>query len=243
MKAEFNAESKARLSELLEGWGCSFETFDKLNNGSYEQALAAVSLETLDKFYGQLFKPGQSYRQAASKCPRWPKGTPKAGSFPSDKLLGKIARRIRQESTLNGVGRMAELIERVRKRTENLPGAKQSVVLDTFVTILQEEMAEEKLDGLPMGQMLKPLDRLLAKERMDRQSNIHAEKKLQKERDQELKLAQITQAQTKLELQLSQYKDKVAETKEKLEKTLTRARANSPSKETLDRLAEELKLL
>lgn len=234
----------ARLKEILSQYGAEWESWEDQKTGSYEHALAGSSLEHLEHFYSVLFTPGKTDEEKIIDCPPWPTGTTRAGQQPSSGLLSKIATRIRTESTLNSVGRMSQFIERVGQKCLQLPGAQQSKVLDGFVTVLQQEMVTENLSGIPMSAMLKPLDRLLTKEQMDRESNLQQEKKRQKEKDQALKLQQIKQAQTKLELELQKYKDQVAESKKKIEAALTAGnRDGAIPKEVFDRCAEELKLL
>jgi hypothetical protein len=196
----------ARLKEILSQYGAEWETWEDQKTGSYEHALAGSSLEHLEHFYSVLFTPGKTDEEKIIDCPPWPSGTARAGQQPSAGLLSKIATRIRTESTLNSVGRMSQFIERVGEKCKQLPGAQQSKVLDGFVTVLQEEMVTENLSGVPMAAMLKPLDRLLTKEQMDRESNTQAEKKRQKEKDQQLKQQQIAQSDRRIALLESKVK-------------------------------------
>jgi hypothetical protein len=127
---------------------------------------------------------------------------------------------------------------------KKLFGGRHTEVVDKFITVLGEEMGKDAVRGMRVGEMLKPLDRLLVKERMDRETSMQAEKLRRADRSLEIKSEQIALAQSKLELELQKYRDKEAARKKALEEaTAGRTPDGSVPREVFDRFAEELKLI
>lgn len=172
----WSTADRQALSDLLERFGSSLESFLSLRVDSYEHALARHSLEHLELLYSELLKPGQKEDQTQANCPPWPPGTTRAGRQPSTGLLSQIAERLRTESTLNSLGRVSGFLDKIRNRASALPAGKQNEVLDTIVTLVGEEMIAAKLGGATMVEMLDPLDRLLMSEGMKTKAQFEAQK-------------------------------------------------------------------
>jgi len=95
----FTPEAKQKFSALVESWGGDPGTFWDQKSDSYEMALAALSLESLEQFYSALFDPANTDATARLKCPPWPPKSPRAGQLPSERLLGKIRSRFNLDGT------------------------------------------------------------------------------------------------------------------------------------------------
>ena len=149
------------LSETLERFGTSIESFDALRADSYEQALAAHSLEQLELLYTVITAPGITLEVAVDQCPAWPQGSKLAGRPPSLGTIAKIAERLRTEGTLNSLGRVSEFMEKIQRRAKALPIGEQSSVVDALINCVGEELIQAKLGGGSVAANLDPLDRLI----------------------------------------------------------------------------------
>ena len=196
----FNPDAKKTISSLVEAWGGNPDTFWDQKADSYEFALAAVSSESLEQFYSQLFDPAETDASARLKSPPWPPKTARAGQLPSERLLGKIRARFNSDKTFDGLSDVSQFMDAFRQKCGSLPIGEQKGTLDSLTTLLGQELMKAKLGGVPVAAQLKAVDRLLTKEQMERESQNQAVKKAQKERDQQLKVQQLEQGNRRLKI-------------------------------------------
>ena len=194
----FTPEAKQKISSLVESWGGDPDSFWDQKSDSYELTLAAVSLESLEQLYSELFNPANTDATARLKCPPWPPKSPRAGRLPSERLLGKIASRFKTDGTFDDLGPVAQFMNDFRKKCSLLPIAEQKGTLDSLTTLLGQELVKAKMRGVPVAAQLDGMDRLLTKEMMERESANRAKKAEQKEKDQALKQQQIEQGNRRI---------------------------------------------
>lgn len=157
----FTAEDRQAIAELQESLGSSWESFNSLRSDSYEHAIARVSLEQLELFYAEVLKPGQNTADGRLNCPHWPEGAKNAGKLPSKTVLDNAATRLRTDGVLNGMGRVSDLLDTLRRKAAALPAGKQSEVVDTVISLAGEELIAAKLAGGTVIGNLEVVDRLL----------------------------------------------------------------------------------
>jgi hypothetical protein len=216
---------RAKLAELLEAFGGSMLSFDQLRPDSYEVALAAYSLEQLASLYAEIFKVGQSSREASQQVPPWPPGSKLEGQQPGRVALDRIFHRFARDKMARDMAPINNRIDNIEKRARKMPVGNQGRVIDAMITMLSEEVIAQKLNGKGVIQNLDALDRL------------------QNQQLIALKDKALAQSQSKIDLAFQQYRDKVAEQKARIESTLLTARKGGISEETLREIEEAAKLL
>jgi hypothetical protein len=204
--SKFTPEAKAKICALVESWGGNPDTFWDQKADSYEFTLAAVSLESLEQLYSELFNPSNTDATARLKCPPWPPGSKRAGQQPSERLLGKIASRFQSDATFDDLTGVSKFLNDFRAKCSTLPIAEQKQTLDSLTTLLGQELVKAKMRGVPVAAQLEAVDRLLTKEMMERESANQAQKAAQKEKDQALKQQQIEQGNRRITLLESKVK-------------------------------------
>ena len=186
---------RERLREIVESYGGDLRSFDELRPHSYEQALAGESLEQLDLFYSELFKPGRSLKKASQICPPWPRGTRQEGQRPQWEILARTFQRIQTERTLGVLCKEGEIGDQFMKVARRYLPEERTQALDALVTSVSQEMMAAKLAKIPVSQQLPPLDRLLTREKV---AVREGERKL-KERKLELESKKFKLAKKKVE--------------------------------------------
>ena len=188
------------LKALLERFGIRYDTFAQLRPDSYLHALASHSMEELELVLSLLVQPGLTLEQAREECPVWPDGTRLAGKLPGKTALGEIGTLLRTEQALAGLQEVGEFIDRVKGKMSEVPGADSSGVLDSVCALIGQELVAEKMSGKALTDRMEVVDRLLNKERLERESKFRAVQAKAKERDQDLKQEQIAIARERLAL-------------------------------------------
>lgn len=206
----FTSKEREALAALLERYGGSLQSFLDLRPDSYEHAIARQSLEHLEQVYAQVLAPGQTMEEARENCPPWPaagtSGAPSkyAGKLPSQNTLCEIGTRLRTEATLNDLGRVSHFVDKVRSRATKLPIGQQPKVLDTIMTLVGEEMVQQKLTGgKSVLENLDAVDRLL--------SNDIAKTKAQFEQQKiDIRKQAEERQRNKLKFEMDKLKDQVS---------------------------------
>jgi len=157
---------RKRLREIVESYDGNMRMFETLRSNSYEQSLAAHSLEDLDLLYSQIFAPGVSLKDTAQSCPPWPEGTRLAGERPKVKLLENIYNRFMAERGLNALTVEAERADAYGRAVRALPVEGQLKVLDMMLRTIGQEIMSAKMAGLPICKQLKPVDRFIARQKL-----------------------------------------------------------------------------
>ena len=213
---------RERLREIVESYGGDLRSFDELRPYSYEQALAAESLEQLDLFYSEIFTPGRNLEKASESCPPWPRGSRFAGQQPQWRMLARIFQRIQTERTLGVLCQEGEIGDQFMKVARRYLPEERTEALDALVTSVSQEMMAAKLAKIPVSQQLRPLDRLLTREKV-----------AVRERERELK-------EKKLELENKKFKL----AKKKIEEAgKGEGQAGAITKEGWEQLEKDLRLL
>lgn len=157
----WSREKIAELKAIIEAHGGDPDGFWQLRSDTYEHTLARRSLEELERFYSLLFTPGKNFEEIRKDCPPWPRGTRYAGRLPSDSVLSDIRARFAQEKTINDVGFVAGFLSRMKQRTES-PDLTE--LLDSVCKMLGNEVVSSKMQGMPISEQLRAVDRLLKRE-------------------------------------------------------------------------------
>lgn len=205
MSATNPPTDREKLAELLERFGGSIGSFDQLRSDSYEQVLAAQSLERLEHLYTELFRAGQSTEATAKTAPPWPPGTRWAGEQPSRWLLDKILERFNTERDISSLVPISRFLDDARAKAQVLPIGKQQQTLDAIITFVGQELIAAKMKGQSIISNLDAVDRLQTQE-VIRQKN-----------------EQLADSRTKTDLAIRKYEDykaDVADKKKKLEAAL-----------------------
>ena len=168
---------RKRLKEILENYDGNLRMFDTLRSNSYEQVLAAHSLEDLDSFYSKMFAPGVSLKKAAATCPPWPCGE-NEGEPPCEAVLEKIAKRFKAERNLLKLTAVAEKAAIFRRIVKGLPPSEQLKMLDELITHEAQKAMAGALDGLPESERKGPVERLIARQKLSqREGDLGLKKK------------------------------------------------------------------
>jgi hypothetical protein len=145
--------------EVLERFGISVAGFDRLRSDSYEKQIAGRSLAELDQFYELLLGAGRSYKELTPLCPKWgaepkcPHWTTLQGIKERLTLEGSVRERLRAKGLIQA--RKAGKRGRARDKDE------AAVYFAEAVEILAEELLAAKVEGKPISENLKLMDRLL----------------------------------------------------------------------------------
>lgn len=157
--------NRKKLAALLEEYGGSLESFQKLRSDAYEKALAGQSLERLEHLYCELFRPGQTLEQTVKTAPPWPPGTKLAGDQPSTGLLSNISTRFNTEIALSGLGPTSRFLDLIKAKAAKLPVGQHQDVLGAVITLVGDELIKGKMKGQPLAAQLEVIDRLQYQER------------------------------------------------------------------------------
>jgi hypothetical protein len=153
---------RTELVAVLEECGVSVKGFDGLRSDSYEKHLAGRSLVELEAFYRRLVYPSIGYGKIRKQCLPWGSESQYHGKLPTVKTLIDIKERILLEQAV-----------RARMKAKKLMGAlgsgraeskAQELAMEYFkvaMEILAEELLVAKLEGKPVMENLKVVDRLV----------------------------------------------------------------------------------
>ncbi len=148
---------------LLEGYGVSVAGFDGLRSDAYEKHIAARSLEELETVYSALLRPGAGYEKAQAECPGWGKGNKPPGIT----TLRVIKQRIMNEQAIRErvqsdgfVADEADADDR-QHRQHSGKALDTPEYFESAVRTLSRELLNAKLDGKPISENLRVMDRLL----------------------------------------------------------------------------------
>ena len=178
--------SRQKLLTLLQHHGIAPAAFDALRADAYEKRLAAHSLTDLDHLYTTLLNPALSYLQMQPLCPPWPSGR-QTGRPPSLQTLCDIKHRLMAEQTVNDLSRMEKLLTTLRHRSTVQSVALQTELFNAIIALLGEELLAAKLDGKPITENLRGVDRLIKVAALRlRQQQGEARQKLQERREDRL---------------------------------------------------------
>ena len=157
----WSREKIAELKGIIEGLGGDPDGFWQLRSDTYEHTLARRSLDELERFYSLLFTPGKNFEEIRKDCPPWPRGTRYAGRLPTDSVLSDIRARFAQEKTINDVGFVRNFLIKFKDKA-----ASQDLteLLDSVCRMLGHEVVSAKMAGMPVGEQLRAVDRLLKRE-------------------------------------------------------------------------------
>jgi hypothetical protein len=179
-------------------------------------------VEQLASLYSEIFTPGRNLEKASQSCPPWPSGTRNAGQQPKERLLEGIFKRIQTERTLGVLCKEGEIGDQFMKVARRYLAKERTEALDALVTSVSQELMAAKLAQIPVSQQLRPLDRLLTREKV-----------AVRERERELK-------EKKLELESKKFKL----AKKKVEEAgKEEGQAGAITKEAWEQLEKDLKLL
>ena len=151
---------RQKLLAILKHHDIAPAAFDALRADAYEKHIATHSLEALEHLYALVLDPALSYTQMQPLCPPWPTGR-HAGHPPSLQTLSDIKHRIMAKQTVNDLGRMEELLKTLRHRSTALSDKLQTEMFNVIVTMLGQELFVAKLDGKPIIENLRAVDRLI----------------------------------------------------------------------------------
>jgi hypothetical protein len=167
---------RKRLEEILESYGGSLRTFEELRSDSYEQAVAAESLEQLDLLYSEILTPGLNLRNLMQTCPPWPPGSPRAGQQPEEKVLREIFERFqmdrRTERVFGLVAEWRHTMALFRKAVKTVAPEARTESLDAVITVIGENLLKAKLDGIPAPDQLPSVDRVIAREKLAQSADM-----------------------------------------------------------------------
>ena len=155
--------SRQKLLALLAQFSISPAAFDALRADAYEKHLAARSLTELEQFYETLFDPALTYRQIRAASPPWSLKK-YGGKRPSLETLREIRQRIRLEQTVHRLAATPDLVNTLKNAAPDLLGRQRTDLLNLLVALLGEELLSAKLEGQPIIENLRIVDRLLKAE-------------------------------------------------------------------------------
>jgi len=161
---------RERLTEIVESYGGSMRTFDGLRPDSYEQKLAAHSLEQLDLAYSEIFVPGRNFKKAAAKCPIWPPRSRNAGKRPQWKLVERIHLRIQTERALGVLVGEDEAAAKFMQMARKYLPKEILATVERIIGAMSQEIMAGKLRGIPVSEQLPPVDRLLTWEKIEQRN-------------------------------------------------------------------------
>ena len=167
---------RKRLRQIVEFYGGSLRAFEELRPDSYEQAMAAQSLEQLDLLYSEIFAPGLSLRKVRQTCPPWPSGSAHAGQQPKEKVLKGIFERFqtdrRTEEVFGLLSKGNQISELFQRGIKTLPPEQRTKELDALMTKMSQQVMMAVLDGIPVSAQLPPVDRLLTREKLAQTADV-----------------------------------------------------------------------
>lgn len=181
------------LEKILLRYELSPENFHKLRPDSYEQCIAAHSLEQLELFYALLLEPKLTLEERAAKAPYWPPGTKLSGDSPSTHVIKETRRRMMKERSLNDVSQVTEYIDALREKLGGQSAGNQRMVLDSVLDAIGEELVVAKMEGESVSDKIDAAQLLLfaqaSKDKAEQENAKIALKKHEASRkDEELKL-------------------------------------------------------
>lgn len=186
MKTTSSQIPRQKLLSVLAQYGIAPAAFDALRADAYEKHIATHSLEDLERLYATILDPALGYAQMQPLCPRWPSGR-LAGRLPGLQTLCDIKHRLMAEQTLNDLDRMEKLLKNLRHRTSAQSVELQTEMFNAVIAMLGEELLAAKLDGQPIMENLRVVDRLLKVSALRlRQQQAEARQKLQERREDRL---------------------------------------------------------
>ncbi len=169
------SEERQRLVAILEAYSVSVVGFDALRCDAYEKDVAGQSLAELERFYGLLFGPARGFEEIISQCPRWSDGSKNKGNLPHRTTLQDIKERIRVDGVIR------ERCGSTNRLTEDESGPSEEKYVSGAIRTLGQELMRAKVDGKPVSENLKLVDRLLKmaglriKERREKRSEARFE--------------------------------------------------------------------
>jgi len=130
--------------------------FDGLRSDAYEKQVAAGSVDDLERVYEALLDPALGFKEMRERCPAWPEGSRLAGKLPSMMTLREIKERILLEWKVQDRLKHSGFVERLQE-----VGLDDEELMQAANMILGEELLSAKLDGTPISENLRVLDRML----------------------------------------------------------------------------------
>jgi len=151
--------NREELIEVLERYGVSVAGFDGLRSDSYEKHIASRSVAELAMIYSGLFRTSGPVEEVQAKLPRWgPEHKKYGGKLPGLSTLMLIKERIRTEQSVREWRKAKGLIA---ARAEGGSHNDAKEFYHEGMEILAEELLAAKVDGKPISENLKVVDRLL----------------------------------------------------------------------------------
>ena len=147
---------RSELVAMLEYFGLSVAGFDGLRSDAYEKQLAAASLEGLERVYEALLDPALGFAEVRERCPVWPEGSRLAGKLPSMMTLREIKERILLEWKVQDRMKHGDFAKRLQE-----VGLDDEQFMEVASMILGSELLSAKLDGTPVMENLRVVDRIL----------------------------------------------------------------------------------
>ncbi len=150
------SDRRERLVAILENFGLSVAGFDALRSDAYEKQVAAESPEKLEQVYEALLDPALGFKEMRERCPVWPEVSRQAGKLPSMMTLREIKERILLEWKVRDRMKHGGFVERLQEVGQN-----DEQMMAAASMILGDELLSAKLDGKPISENLRVLDRML----------------------------------------------------------------------------------
>ena len=148
--------------------------------------LATHSLTDLEQLYATILNPALSYLQMQPLCPPWPSGR-QIGRLPSLETLRTIKHRLMAEQTINDLVQTEGFLKTLRHHSTVQSVALQTELFNAIIALLGEELLAAKLDGKPITENLRGVDRLIKVAALRlRQQQGEARQKLQERREDRL---------------------------------------------------------
>ncbi len=215
-----NKIDRDRLASILERFGDSLDSFDALRPDSYEQSLAAFSLDALESFYSILFAPSQTLVQAAAQCPTWPLGAKRERQRPSTAILSQVGERMRTKAALKRIAPVGKFLTELRRELKATPLGDNQSILDGVCGAVGQKLIADIRDGAEVD--LKLIDKLQAQRVIEQNEKRIAQNDQKIANDGrriavlEAKLADVQEQKKKIEAALVQGKTKGGLTAESL---------------------------
>ncbi len=147
---------RSELVTIFENYGLLVAGFDALRSDAYEKQLAASSLEGLERVYEALLDPALGFKEVRERCPVWPEGSRLAGKLPSMMTLREIKERILLEYSVQDRMKHGDFARRLQE-----VGLDDEQFMAAASMILGSELLSAKLDGTPVMENLRVVDRIL----------------------------------------------------------------------------------
>ena len=151
---------RPKLLALLAQFHISPVAFDALRADAYEKHLAARSLTELEQFYETLFNPALTYRQMRAVSPPWSLKK-YGGKRPSIETLREIKQRVSLEQHLHHLAATSGLLDSLKNAAPDDQDEQWAELLNAAVAMLSQELLFAKLEGKPILENLRVVDRLL----------------------------------------------------------------------------------